>query len=773
MIKKLDRKSIQNICANQVILDISACVKELLENSLDANSSVIEINLKDFGQESIIVKDNGIGITKTNFSTIIQKGATSKITNFDDLNVITSYGFRGEALNALNQISDLTIMTRTKEENYGYKLKFNKENELILQEEIALDYGTTVILEKIYQNFPVRLLDLKNNFKSHYSKILALIIEYSLISLNTKIIMYNETKEKSKEMIINNGHSNDVLSNRILRVLGKKIIDALIEFQCNLNETFSIKGFILKNINSGSGNENVWLKKHMTYFYLNSRPINPPKKFFNVLADLYKQYNSNSKFIAILNFEVKNENVDYNLSPDKREIYLQNEKDLVEIFKTELYSFHERLYSFQKIIDNKNKNQAKLLQKKTSFENYSFLNNSQNLNSREKKMKISEQGHFVIKSRIIDDSYDNSTKGFIENKEQIESFAPHLINKQNEINKYSIKYYEPQAKIEKKNELDEIKAESDNKTAINKRYSMRLFELPSKSEDIMLQKKKLSDSNENSFSTQLIINSENENKETQEKNQKYFDINIFEPKNINLDISLSNSEEMPALIPIELENNLINQTNISFNQESFSDLSVIGQFNLGFIISYYKPTNDIYIIDQHAADEKTNYEKLINEYKFQSQLLINPLKLTNLTDIDIHTIKENYTTFEKNGFSLILDKENSSNFFFLKSLPCFKNVQFTLDDFYELLKNIHNSYDNYSKELIRPRKFKTSIAFKACRGSLMVGDCLTKKEMKTVVSKLSELKSPWNCPHGRPTMVKSENLSLILMKIKVKRTNFK
>lgn len=351
MIKKLDKSSIQNICANQVILDISACVKELLENSLDAESTLIEVFLSDYGQDSIIVKDNGHGIQKEDFINIIHKGATSKITSFEDLNKVSSYGFRGEALNALNQISDLTIITKTKENEYGYKLKFDKENNLISCEEVASESGTKVILEKIYQNFPVRLIDLQNNIKSHYAKIISLITEYSLISLKTKIILFHETKEKPKELIINNGSCEDNLSNRVLKVLGKKILDSLIEFECKLAENFFVKGLIMKNINSGSGRENVWLKKNMTYFYVNRRPINPPKKFFNVLSEIYKQYNPGSKFIAILNFELNSDEVDYNMSPDKREICFNNEKIVVENFRKEILIFHEKLKSFHKTLE--------------------------------------------------------------------------------------------------------------------------------------------------------------------------------------------------------------------------------------------------------------------------------------------------------------------------------------------------------------------------------------------------------------------------------------
>ena len=809
MIKKLDNKSIQNICANQVILDISASVKELVENSLDAGSTVIEINLKDFGQESIIVKDNGHGISKSDFTTIIQKGATSKLSTFDDLNIISSYGFRGEALNALNQISDLTIITRTREENYGYKLKFDKNNVLILQEEIASDYGTTVILEKIYQNFPVRLLDLKSNLKSNYTKILALIMEYSLIALNTKIILFNETKEKPKEMILNNGNCDDSLSNRILKVLGKKVLDSLIEFECKLTETFTIKGFLMKNINSGSGKENLWLKKNLLYFYLNRRPINPPKKFQNVLAEIYKQYNSNSKFIAILNFELNNEDVDYNLSPDKREIYLQNEKNLVETFKNEVNSFHEKLHSFHKSLEEVPKTQSRF-SKKSSIKDPSFGNTE--VSPIDKRIKLNENDSALIKGKISlvqspletqqisykmrlfepKGVYSNSSKEKSMGNSVDEPTEPEHI-----IKKYSIKFYEPKSfNSELLETTDSSKTTLiEENIAKNQGYTMKIYEKSLLKTEIKIESEQESqikfetnDDNIEMSPTQKMLNDENDmNNNENILNKRNYSMKIYQPqkssesssdviekkKIINLE-TLEKNEKLPEISLNETENDMKQgegQKILSFTKENFTNLQIIGQFNMGFIIAYFQGSNDIFIIDQHAADEKSNYERLIREYKFESQMLINPLNLSNLTDIDLHTIRENSSIFEQNGFSLIFKQaknEENSNELFLKALPCFKNVQFNLDDFYELLKNIHNA-ENSSNDLIRPGKFKSSIAYKACRGSVMVGDCLDKKEMKGLLCKLSGLKSPWNCPHGRPTMIKSESLSEVLTKIKVKR----
>ena len=100
-IKALEKDSIHRICAGQVVVDLATAVKELIENALDAKATSIDIRLKDMGAESIEVVDNGCGIEEKNYESIALKHHTSKIGAFEDLYSVTSFGFRGEALNAL------------------------------------------------------------------------------------------------------------------------------------------------------------------------------------------------------------------------------------------------------------------------------------------------------------------------------------------------------------------------------------------------------------------------------------------------------------------------------------------------------------------------------------------------------------------------------------------------------------------------------------------------------------------------------------------------
>ncbi|XP_076884827.1 DNA mismatch repair protein PMS1-like [Bidens hawaiensis] len=125
-IKPISKTAIHRICSGQVILDLSSAVKELVENSLDAGATSIEVSLKEFGQESFQVVDNGCGISPHNFKALALKHHTSKLTDFPDLQSLTTFGFRGEALSALCNLGDLTVETRTQNEKVATHLTFDR-----------------------------------------------------------------------------------------------------------------------------------------------------------------------------------------------------------------------------------------------------------------------------------------------------------------------------------------------------------------------------------------------------------------------------------------------------------------------------------------------------------------------------------------------------------------------------------------------------------------------------------------------------------------------
>lgn len=162
MINKIDSQSIQFICSGQVVTDLSTSVKELVENSLDAQATSIEISLKDMGMTTIQVSDNGYGIEPSNYDKLALKHFTSKISEFKDLADLTSFGFRGEALNALCELSgNLNVITKRESDELASQLAFGRNGELLSQVPTGMTKksGTTVTVDNLFSSLPVRRME--------------------------------------------------------------------------------------------------------------------------------------------------------------------------------------------------------------------------------------------------------------------------------------------------------------------------------------------------------------------------------------------------------------------------------------------------------------------------------------------------------------------------------------------------------------------------------------------------------------------------------------
>lgn len=204
---------------------------------------------------------------------------------------------------------------------------------------------------------------------------------------------------------------------------------------------------------------------------------------------------------------------------------------------------------------------------------------------------------------------------------------------------------------------------------------------------------------------------------------------------------------------------------LTVSKPDFARMNIVGQFNLGFILAVRPPdisstsgsssngrnTDELFIIDQHASDEKYNFERLQAITVVQNQPLVHPKRL-DLTAVDEEIIFNHSEALVKNGFKV--DSDLSGEFPVgrrcrLISLPMSKEVVFDGRDFEELLSLLA---DHAGSDIPRPSKVRRMFAMRACRSSIMVGKTLTGRQMETVVRHMGEIDKPWNCPHGRPTM---------------------
>jgi DNA mismatch repair protein PMS2 len=202
---------------------------------------------------------------------------------------------------------------------------------------------------------------------------------------------------------------------------------------------------------------------------------------------------------------------------------------------------------------------------------------------------------------------------------------------------------------------------------------------------------------------------------------------------------------------------------LTVTKPDFNEMRIIGQFNLGFIIAVRpptktSPTSDLFIIDQHASDEKYNFERLSATTTLVSQRLVHPHPL-ELTAVEEELILANEHALTANGFIVEMntsDYLDSGQRAKLTSLPMSKEVTFTPTDLEELLAlifdNPPSSSTSMSMYIPRPSKVRKLLASRACRSSVMIGKTLKTARMREIVRHMGSMDKPWSCPHGRPTM---------------------
>lgn len=311
-IRLLDDKTINKIAAGEVVEKPSSVVKELIENSIDANSSTIVIDIKEGGKKYLRVTDNGNGISKDELKLAFLRHSTSKINTSEDLQNIHSLGFRGEALASITAVSQLQLITKTSDSLSGQQIEVHGGN-IIRNFEVGSPKGTTVIVRNLFYNTPVRLNFLKSDTieASYISEIIyKLALAYPNISF--KYI-------KDEKVVLKTPGKND-LNSTVYSLFGKKFTDSLFKINHN-GDDIKIRGFA-SNPSFNRGN-----RSHQ-YFFVNGRFINS-KLISKAIEDAYKTLIPINRFpVVILYICIDPKKVDVNVHPTKVEIRFENSTEI-------------------------------------------------------------------------------------------------------------------------------------------------------------------------------------------------------------------------------------------------------------------------------------------------------------------------------------------------------------------------------------------------------------------------------------------------------------
>ena len=241
---KLDNKTIENIAAGEIINRPVSIIKELVENSIDAGATDIVVEIKRGGKDYIRVTDNGSGIFDEDLPNVFKKHFTSKITNFEDLFSLDTRGFRGEALNSIQNVSEVSLSTKTHEENVGLNIKYSF-GEFVSKGEAVTNYGTTIESSNLFKNMPVRR-DFLASDRTEENQIISLIETMAVAYYSTSFRLISNGRT-----VINTSGSGN-LKTTILEVYDLNTATKTIEIDKKFDD-YKVYGLIGNSDNSTVG----------------------------------------------------------------------------------------------------------------------------------------------------------------------------------------------------------------------------------------------------------------------------------------------------------------------------------------------------------------------------------------------------------------------------------------------------------------------------------------------------------------------------------------
>ena len=317
-IEVLDSKTIDKIAAGEVVERPASVVKELLENAIDAGATAITVEIKSGGTSLIRVTDNGEGIDKTQVRTAFLRHATSKIKSVEDLFTIRSLGFRGEALSSIAAVSQVELITKTKEAVTGVRYVIEGAKEKVL-EDIGAPEGTTFLVRNLFYNTPARQKFLKTP-TTEASYITELMERISMSHPDIAFKYMNQGQLKLQTS------GNNKIQDIIYQIYGREISSKLLMIEEEF-DGITMKGEIGKP-------EIARSNRKFEHFFVNGRYIKS-SVITRALEEAYKAFLMLHKYpFAILYFSINPELIDVNVHPNKMEIrFLEEEKLYQNILK--------------------------------------------------------------------------------------------------------------------------------------------------------------------------------------------------------------------------------------------------------------------------------------------------------------------------------------------------------------------------------------------------------------------------------------------------------
>lgn len=805
---------------------------------------------------------------------------TSKLREFSDLEEVATFGFRGEALSSLCALSDMKIVTKHHSVDIATKLELNNRGDIVKQTACARQTGTTVTLTNLFGSLPVRKREFQRNIQKEFVKMCQILQGYGLISYGKRIILTNTLARGGKTTVLSTNGSQSIHDN-IVAIFGTKQSTNLLKLRPPIQENETLTQDVLKSLdasvsftddeidslglnrfefdgyisscNHGCGRS----ARDRQYFFINGRPCDP-KSIIKLVNDTYHRFNVNQYPFIVLNICLERKDVDVNLTPDKRQLLVNNEtilklalkKSLLNtfgqtptLFKMQNTSVTSSLMtsfmsvtrihsenSFEKIrsekcatIDDSNENLTQKIEEGNKSDVSSVDDDFEKRVCTEKGNPSSYSSGLLQWKMTGDTSQACSSIALKRRPQPIDDIAMRNF-KMKKIHEYLSQDVQHDAELysykseSDSDDIDESKKqthfqndtdaqqttignENDAKNEQNHKQNYRIdckvkaIDTPDRKLKTVLSStinNNCSNVQQNDFTFEANQNNEinNRNEEidcdntdtevnkSQEKHQddqensetladgiqsasssaqssqsqKIIQIStsMSEIEALMLRESKMQNDQMPQLnrmkfkAKIDPTKNKVAEEELKteISKQDFIKMEIIGQFNLGFIIG--RLDNDLFIIDQHATDEKYNFETLQKKTRLQNQPLVVPQSL-ELTPANEMILLDNLEVFEMNGFCFNIDMEQPvTKRIKLTAKPFSKNWEFGKEDIDELLFMLQEGAgDASSIDTCRPSRVRSMFASRACRSSVMIGTSLSHSDMRRLVDHMAAIEQPW------------------------------
>ena len=702
------------IAAGEVVERPSSVVKELVENSIDAGSTNIKVIIKEFGIQQIRIIDNGSGITNDDLARAFLRHATSKISADYDLFHIETLGFRGEALASISSVSKVVIKSCAGEAQG--KMLVLEGGKVVSEEYYAPIKGTDLSVENLFYNTPARLKYLRNPH-TEQANITNIIHKFALSYPNVAFELHVDGKITFKTY--GDGDVHKILS----KIYNMGVARNMIEFSGS-NDDYKVFGYI-------SVPEETRASKNYINIFINGRYI---KNYGiqNAIIDAYGTLLMINRYpLCVINIEMDPILLDVNVHPTKQEVRLSKEAELIRLIKEVIA---ERLSNYTYIPQGMNNVLTK--KEKAKIEKINFLDELDN-----KFGNVEDERIFSGEQREVVANVQDENNFFEEAKEL-------GIKKEND-SSFSGNQEEVASHVIHEDEFlfggDLLTNSGERKTPVQSKENT--FNQRSKTQRIK------SDLPDLSYSSHPRDNrNKYGDKSTKKEIENFMN---FSKKEDNSSYDDRTEKVVSNVVKDDSHFNEIKDVKIVQDDDTkvrtLPDLKVLAQIFKTYILS--EADNKLFLIDQHAAAERYNYEKLQREFierkNYKKQMLI-PLMFDFSVD-EAAEVRNNLEKFEELG---IVFEEFGDNSYVVREFPGWieedeeQMIKIIVE---KVLRNNNITFNELRND---------AIAMASCKMSIKANQVLTDVEMNKVISDLYECKNPFTCPHGRPIITKMEKKDL-------------